>query len=309
MTSFSVVITVFNGAQFIPDALATVLGQTHAAHEIIVVNDGSTDNSLEVLKTYANRIRIIDQPNAGCGPARNAAIRMATGDYVAFLDVDDYWRADKLEIFDRAVRHCRREQTAFMFSNFLRENYFTKEKLPSNSDLNPWIFDHVELISKVDDVYRTRADQAFRLLVRGYPVYPSTVVVSRDRLNSVLWPECFRLGEDFSFSLLNAAVGPLLYVHQPLSVITRHDRNISLDERKMAVSDVRVLRWALAQEAFSPENKAAVRASLGSRLAGLGWGCRRNDRLQSLKYYASALRYPGARIKSLKGFARTLLFF
>jgi len=307
MTSFSVVITVYNGARFIPDALASVLSQTYAAHEVIVVNDGSTDNSLEILKEYGNRIRIIDQPNAGVGSARNAGIRMATGDFVAFLDMDDYWRADKLEIFDRVVRHSAPHKPTFMFSDFVRENYFTKERLQSNTDLNPWIFEHLELLSESDAAYLTAADEAFRLLLRGYPIYPSTVVVARSQLNSVPWPEDFVLGEDFSFSLLNAAFGPMLYVHQPLCVITRHDSNMSLDERRMAVSDIDVLNWALAGDAFSPERNATIRRSLGSRLAGLGRSYRRDNRLESLKCYARALRYPGARLKSLKGLVRTLI--
>ncbi len=162
MTSFSVVITVYNGARFIPDALASVFGQTHAAHEVIVVNDGSTDNSLEILKEYGNRIRIADQPNAGVGSARNAGIRKASGDFVAFLDMDDYWRADKLEIFDRVVRHSTPHEPTFMFSDFVRENYFTKERLPSNTELNPWLFEHLEPISASDAAYVTRPDEAFR---------------------------------------------------------------------------------------------------------------------------------------------------
>jgi glycosyltransferase involved in cell wall biosynthesis len=307
MTSFSVVIPVYNGARFIPDALASVLGQTHAAHEVIVVNDGSTDNSLRVLKEYGNRIRIIDQPNAGCGPARNAGTRLATGDFVAFLDMDDYWRADKLEIFDRVVRHSGPHKPTFLFSDFVRETYFTKERLPSNTDLNPWIFEHLELVSASDATYVTGAEEAFRLMVRGYPIYPSTVVVARSRLNAVPWPEDFELGEDYSFNLLHAAVGPLFYVHQPLCVITRHDSNMSLDERKMAVSDIHILQWALSEDVFSPEKKAAIRSRLGSRLAGLGWGYRRDNRLEALKCYASAFRYPDARLLALKGLIRTLL--
>ena len=130
---------------------------------------------------------------------------------------------------------------------------------------------------------------------------------TRSQLNSVPWPEDFVLGEDFSFSLLNAAFGPMLYVHQPLCVITRHDSNMSLDERRMAVSDIDVLNWALAGDAFSPERNATIRRSLGSRLAGLGRSYRRDNRLESLKCYARALRYPGARLKSLKGLVRTLI--
>lgn len=92
----TVIIPVYNGAQFIRDAISNVLSQGYPALEIIVVNDGSTDNTAEVLKGLSVDIRCFEQENLGPAAARNRGIKDASGDYVAFLDVDDLWPENNL---------------------------------------------------------------------------------------------------------------------------------------------------------------------------------------------------------------------
>ena len=87
--TISCVIPVYNQGQFLGSAISSLLDQTVKPLEIICVNDGSTDNSLEVAKTFENRIRIINQVNKGLPSARNTGIMWATGDFVLFLDADD----------------------------------------------------------------------------------------------------------------------------------------------------------------------------------------------------------------------------
>jgi glycosyltransferase involved in cell wall biosynthesis len=92
----SVVIPTYNAADFVVEAVESVLAQSLPAHEIIVVDDGSTDDTAERLKDLP--IRLLRQANAGVAMARNAGVAAATGDAIAFLDADDVWHPRKLEL-------------------------------------------------------------------------------------------------------------------------------------------------------------------------------------------------------------------
>jgi len=92
----SVIIATYNRARFICGAIESVLGQTYKDIELIVVDDGSTDNTGELLGRYKNKFRYVYQHNQEKSAARNKGISLATGEYVAFLDSDDVWFHDKL---------------------------------------------------------------------------------------------------------------------------------------------------------------------------------------------------------------------
>jgi glycosyltransferase involved in cell wall biosynthesis len=95
--SISVIIPVFNTEKYLAQAIKSVLEQTVQPDEIIVVDDGSTDKSVEVARHFEPRIKIITQQNKGAGAARNAGIKQASGEYLAFLDADDLWVENKLK--------------------------------------------------------------------------------------------------------------------------------------------------------------------------------------------------------------------
>ena len=94
---FSVIIPVYNSAETLPRAIESVVEQTWPAYEIIVVDDGSTDNSMQVANGFASKVRVIQQSNAGVSAARNRGAESATGDWLAFLDADDWYYPDRLK--------------------------------------------------------------------------------------------------------------------------------------------------------------------------------------------------------------------
>ncbi len=101
---YSVVIPLYNKANYIEKTIRSVLKQTYEDYEIIVVNDGSTDNSLEIVKKISSKkIKIIEQKNQGVAVARNTGIKYAQGEYIAFLDADDLWMESYLETIDDLV--------------------------------------------------------------------------------------------------------------------------------------------------------------------------------------------------------------
>lgn len=102
MCKISIIMPVYNKEKYVEKAVESVLNQTYKNFELIIINDGSTDNSTEKCKKYIDdRIVIIDTPNYGVSHARNVGIAVAKGDYITFLDGDDYLGANYLEeLFD-----------------------------------------------------------------------------------------------------------------------------------------------------------------------------------------------------------------
>ncbi|MEK6374321.1 MAG: glycosyltransferase family 2 protein [Acidobacteriota bacterium] len=98
MKTISVIIPTYNYARYLRDAIDSVLAQTVAPLEIIVVDDGSTDDTPQVLTAYGAKIRAIHQSNQGVAAARNTGVAAARGEYIAFLDSDDLWLPRKLEL-------------------------------------------------------------------------------------------------------------------------------------------------------------------------------------------------------------------
>ena len=100
----SAIIPVYNGSQYLAATLDSVLAQTYPLHEIIVIDDGSTDDSPAILRSYGDRLRVTRQENQGVAAARNAGLRLASGDVITFIDQDDLWPPRRTEILIGALR-------------------------------------------------------------------------------------------------------------------------------------------------------------------------------------------------------------
>lgn len=109
MTKISVIIPVYNVEKYLRQCIDSMLAQTYPAHEIILVDDGSMDNSGAICDEYAaayETVRVVHKENAGLGMARNTGLKYVTGDYVIFIDSDDYCSPDFIE----QIEHSRRER-------------------------------------------------------------------------------------------------------------------------------------------------------------------------------------------------------
>jgi len=104
MIQFSVVIPLYNKANYIQNCLESVLKQTHKEFEVILVNDGSTDGSEAVVERFQDsRIRLVHQENKGASAARNKAISLAKHEWIALIDADDYWYPNHLEELQNTI--------------------------------------------------------------------------------------------------------------------------------------------------------------------------------------------------------------
>ncbi len=124
----SVIIPAHNAGQYIERAIQSVLKQTRAADEIIVVDDGSTDNTTDVAGKYGDRVKLISQPAQGASAARNAGIRAAAGKWIAFLDADDEWLEGYLQAQTGLI--CRNPHIAWSTANYITCSCTEKRQSP-----------------------------------------------------------------------------------------------------------------------------------------------------------------------------------
>lgn len=128
MNKISVILPVFNGEKYIRKAIESVLNQTFTNFELIIVNDGSTDDSLNIINEFRdNMIKFINQVNQGPGASRNKALKIASGVYIMFLDSDDFFTSDALEVAHGEITKFGADLTFFQMINFDGERYYEND--------------------------------------------------------------------------------------------------------------------------------------------------------------------------------------
>lgn len=196
--SISVVIPTYNRAHLIERALNSALSQIRDGDEIIVVDDGSNDNSEQVVKALSENIRYIKQENAGAGVARNKGIKEATKDLIAFLDSDDEWMENKLQI-QRSLLEAR-DDILFTYSDFAITNKAGKEIrncLPLwTNDNRPWkeilpggiFYSQIAKLPEGVDDFEVHAGDIYKMLAKSCYILTTSLMVRRERAGEAL---CF----------------------------------------------------------------------------------------------------------------------
>lgn len=209
----SVIIPTHNRAQMVVEAVASALGQTHREAEIIVVDDGSTDDTQQRLEPFADRILRIRQENLGVSVARNAGIRAANGEYIAFLDSDDLWHPCKLDL---QLAYLRANPEVALLACHVG-------KLPAQ--MHRWAWPVID-----SSLIRLRAIGLKELAVKT-EFATSTVVVRKSCLTSLggFNPD-FRSAEDRNLWIRLAARFPIR-MHEVELVFLRASRHERLSEQ------------------------------------------------------------------------------
>ncbi|MBF2016537.1 MAG: glycosyltransferase [Rivularia sp. T60_A2020_040] len=121
--SISVIVPLFNGERTIEETIKSILNQTFSNIEVIIINDGSTDATLEIVANILDsRIQIFSYPNAGLSASRNRGISQAKGEYISFIDADDLWTADKLELQWQALQSNPQAAVAYSWTDYIDES-------------------------------------------------------------------------------------------------------------------------------------------------------------------------------------------
>lgn len=142
----SVIIPVFNAEKYLNQCIESVLNQTYKNIELLIVDDGSTDTSLSICETYKNndaRIRVIKNSRGGVSKARNTALDIATGDYVGFVDSDDFIEP---EMFEKLITLCEMQKADMAICNFTSdENFLEKTDIISST---PTLYESHKLVEQ-----------------------------------------------------------------------------------------------------------------------------------------------------------------
>jgi len=250
----SVVIPTYNYARYVPEAIDSVLAQSFEELEIIVVDDGSTDKTAEVLRAFGGQLRVIRQERRGLSAARNTGIRAARGQYLAFLDSDDLWLPEKVSL--QVARLDAEPEVGLVYAETLLFDDSTPATLTPHSywashpsgKILPW-------------------------LVRQNVIPSPTPMVRRELFERVgLFDETLSACEDWDMWIRIGRVCEIAYVNRVLAKYRQHRENMSLDSDRLMMNGLRVLEKAFSAPDPSRELHGLRRTVFSRWYADFGLG-------------------------------------
>lgn len=268
----SVVVPTFNRAALLEETLTSILSQSHQPVEVIVVDDGSTDETETVVRRYGPPARYHHIDNAGQARARNVGVSLSTAPWLAFCDDDDLWRPEYLAGHARLFRS--QPQIEYAFCNFVHVRDGIWEDRTKFDTAPPEFWDVPK--QDLDFPAWIFTEPLYAHIVRFQPIFPSTIVLSRDffaRLGG--FDESFSrtVSEDFEFTLRCTQESPVGCIREPLVGIRKHDSNFSGNELSNLLGSITILRHALQQHAYAKtcgdliENEIVMRSRAAVELA------------------------------------------
>lgn len=221
----SVIIPAYNCSKFILFAIDSVLEQTYKNFELIVVDDGSTDNTANIVSKYKDKLEYILQDNGGVSKARNTGIINSNGSYIAFLDADDVWEKNKLEIQMKLFEQFG--NVDLIFCSFLHTKYgkivpgrtfqetyniFREYKINIEN-----IFDYNSTFNCCDNKNYFYWGNIYKYLFLGNFILPSSILLKRNSLSKTgLFDERYRVAEETEFFLRFSKLNTIGFIDCPL---------------------------------------------------------------------------------------------
>jgi glycosyltransferase involved in cell wall biosynthesis len=248
----SVVIPSYNRAEFVGQAIQSVLDQTWPNLELVVVDDGSTDHSMDVLRGFGDRIQVLTHPqheNHGQSASINLGLQHTDGQYVAILDSDDWWEKNKLE---RQVNYLQSHPEIGLV-------YGNGWSVSANGE---------KLFRFYESDHREESDPA-RVLQDCYFLVPNNSLFRRDVLTKTgLFDESLRSAQDHDMAIRMAESTRIGYIPDEIFFYRRHEDSISHRSTRLRWENgFRILKRAVARYPYSRRAIRGRRAVLNFRLA------------------------------------------
>ena len=228
MPIISVIIPVYNGEKTIGETMASVLQQTFADFELIVINDGSIDRTLEIISSLKDpRIKVFSYPNAGLAASRNRGISVAVGEYISFIDADDLWTPDKLEAQLKALQENPLAALAYSWTDLI---------------------DELSQFIRIGGHVTVNGDAYANLLLVNFLENGSNPLIRRQALIEVgNFDEPLESAADWDMWLRLAARYPFVAVSVPQILYRVNSTSMSANVFKQEVETVKVIEKAFLQ--------------------------------------------------------------
>ena len=262
----SVVIPTYNAEKFIKDCIEATIRQSYRNIEIIVVDDGSSDSTLEICKTYADRddrIRVYTHSNAGVSATRNRGIRHAKGDFIVFFDADDYPEDDIIQRYMEANEQWKNKHVAMIVCGMYVDNLYNKNGGSIERTLESA---HGYIRGENYLLGRSSAATLSWLELFNFvtnKLYDCRVIKN----NSIAFDDDIKIGEDLKFNLdyLDKRDGFIGMINSPLyHYVKRTDSSLSISYHDGDIEDTkeiyrRLVTWEATQESATEDNVLIVK--------------------------------------------------
>ena len=253
----SIIVPAYNSARYLAEALDSALAQNYEPKELIVVDDGSTDETSQIIARYGNRLEALRQPNQGSAVARNAGIAASRGEYIAFLDADDLWLPDKLCVQARYLD--RHPEVGMVYSRW---------DVQEESALTPARADYRHQAENGIDP--ERSGWLYNQLLFDCIVHTTTVVLRRSIAERVgPFDARYRRGQDYDYWLRVSRLTEIHCIARVLSVYRQRQGSITNSLHPMNYG-YEVLSSAIARFGVTgPDGSVTPSNELNRRLAQL----------------------------------------
>ena len=304
MPKVSVIIPTYNREKYVVKAIDSVLRQKFEDYEIIVVDDGSTDNTKEIVNKYGDRIRYIYQDNSGVSAARNAGIKLAKGEWLAFLDSDDEWMPDylltQIETADQNPG-IRMQATNILVTelNGETESYFI-----INGPLSEF---------KGKDYLLFK--EPFSFIVKHAPMGIGSVIVLREAITKAgLFDEGLTLSEDLDLMARVALQGPFGIISKVLAIAYRRNEtteNLTKQVEKNPIglreANERIFEKLKNIEALKYRERKALKEVLSANRRAIGNVLLKNGKIKEARSYYKRGLFISPSIASLSKYSFSFL--